>query len=301
MIRCLDFYMLSVPWALKYNMPAEAALPFGNGSYTWMMLEMHYNNPEYLKGFTDEGSGISMEYTDQLRPNDMGLITLSQLQLQIPPGKKEHSAATSYCLGSCTKLRLNKGVNLVDQTYHMHGLGKSAITRRFRGGQELSPLGNLRTFDYKYQPFLGVPADSQVLMPGDTLAFTCTFDSTSRTSVTEEGPGTRDEMCFHWMYYWPAQPDFAICSSIPGNATRPAIGVCAGDLSPLVALSRTKEPQARQALQQQLYKSGRLMNVTEPSGITPYVDQCMKSSLVQQKPEQTPKPKPKVAAVQVEG
>jgi hypothetical protein len=44
----------------------------------------------------------------------------------------------------------------------MHGLGQSAITRRFRGGQELSPLGNLRTFDYKYQAFLGVPAEANV-------------------------------------------------------------------------------------------------------------------------------------------
>jgi len=298
MIRCLDFYMLSVPWATPYIMPPEAALPFGNGSYAWMMLEMHFNNPEYLKGFTDAGSGISVEYSDQLRPHDMGLITLSQLQLQIPPGMAEYSAATSYCLGSCTKLRLSKAVNLVDQTYHMHGLGKSAITRRFRDKKELSPLGNLRTFDYKYQPFLGVPAAAQVLLPGDTLAFTCTFDSTSRATVTKEGPGTRDEMCFHWIYYWPTQPDFAICSSLTGNATRPAIGVCAGDLTPLFGLMRTKEPQARQALQQKLYKSGRLMNVTEPNGFTPYVQQCSKGSVVQKEQQA---PQPKVATVQVEG
>ena len=95
---------LSNPWAATYNMPPEAALPFGNGSYTWMMLEMHYNNPAYLKGTRDRGSGIIMEYTDQLRPHDMGLITLSQLQLQIPPGMAEYTAATTYCLGSCTKL-----------------------------------------------------------------------------------------------------------------------------------------------------------------------------------------------------
>jgi hypothetical protein len=50
------------------------------------------------------------------------------------------------------------------------------------------------------------PASPQVLLPGDELAFTCTFDSTSRTNVTREGPGTRDEMCFHWIYYWPAVP-----------------------------------------------------------------------------------------------
>ena len=64
------------------------------------------------------------------------------------------------CCAACR--RLSAPVNLVDQTYHMHGLGNSAKTRRFRGDQELSPLGNLRTFDYKYQPFLGVPAEANV-------------------------------------------------------------------------------------------------------------------------------------------
>ena len=59
----------------------------------------------------------------------------------------------------------------------MHGLGKSAITRRFRGNEELSPLGNLRTFDYKYQPFLGVPAAAQVRPKGKRLGMAANMDA----------------------------------------------------------------------------------------------------------------------------
>ena len=71
-----------------------------------------------------------------------------------------HSCCCDAVLHCCS--RLSAPVNLVDQFYHMHGLGKSAITRRFRGGQELAPLGNLRTFDYKFESYVGMPEDANV-------------------------------------------------------------------------------------------------------------------------------------------
>jgi hypothetical protein len=95
---------LVTPWSLPYKLHSEAALPFGNSSYTWIMLEMHYNNPDLISGVVDEGSGITMEFTDQLRPNDMGLITIAQLALVIPPGLARVEAPTSHCLEGCTQL-----------------------------------------------------------------------------------------------------------------------------------------------------------------------------------------------------
>ena len=68
-----------------------------------MMLEIHYNNPNLVTGGVDEGSGVTMEYTDQLRPNDMGLITLFQSSWVIPPGLVVVDAPTSYCLSECTE------------------------------------------------------------------------------------------------------------------------------------------------------------------------------------------------------
>jgi len=42
------------PWEAS---PA-AALPFGANSTRYVALELHYNNPEGLKGQKDPGSGI---------------------------------------------------------------------------------------------------------------------------------------------------------------------------------------------------------------------------------------------------
>ena len=65
---------------------------------------MHYNNPDLIAGVTDEGSGFTVEYTDQVRPHDMGLITITQVALVIPPGLDRVEAPTSHCLGNCTQL-----------------------------------------------------------------------------------------------------------------------------------------------------------------------------------------------------
>lgn len=281
MTRCFEFYMLVTPWNLEYKLPAQAGLPYGKGSYTWFMLEMHYNNPQGITGATDEGSGITMRVTPQLRPHDMGLITLAQLALVIPPGLPTFNGPTSYCNAACSR-RFKHPVTLVDQTYHMHGLGKAAITRRWRGGRELAPLGQQKYFDYNYQGFVPMPQDASVLLPGDELAFTCTFDSTSRTNVTREGPGTRDEMCFHWIYYYPAVPGMGVCSSTPRGSgpkaagskpdgSKPAavaapgvkdLGLCYQDMTPLFM---SRDPKAVP----QLFAKGLLFNASLPSG-TPY-------------------------------
>jgi hypothetical protein len=47
--------------------------------------------------------------------------------------------------------RFKGPLTLLDGFFHMHGLGTSIITRRFRNGTELSPLAQLRMFDYEFQ------------------------------------------------------------------------------------------------------------------------------------------------------
>lgn len=83
--------------------PPEAGLPFGAGTYTWLSLQIHYNNPEGIEGATDVGSGVTFEYTPHLKPYDMGLLTLSQINLSIPPGLSTYTAAPTTCPGTCTK------------------------------------------------------------------------------------------------------------------------------------------------------------------------------------------------------
>lgn len=60
-------------------------------------------------------------------------------------------------------------MTLLDGFFHMHGLGKSIITRRFRDGQELAPLAQLHADDYEFQGNTPIGPESRTLMPGDAL------------------------------------------------------------------------------------------------------------------------------------
>jgi hypothetical protein len=75
----------------------------GTNSSQWVALELHYNNPELVAGITDPGAGIRVYYTDKLRPQDMGLITMNQPVLAIPPGVANYPTNVSVCPSSCTQ------------------------------------------------------------------------------------------------------------------------------------------------------------------------------------------------------
>lgn len=99
---CEQFYMLMTPNQTAYTAPAAAGIPMGTPDTTWMALELHYNNPEGLKGIQDPGSGIRIYYTDKLRPQDMGMLTLNQPVLSIPPGIANYPTNVSVCPSNCT-------------------------------------------------------------------------------------------------------------------------------------------------------------------------------------------------------
>eukprot|EP00877_Chromochloris_zofingiensis_P002772 jgi/Chrzof1/12496/Cz06g36120.t1 len=248
-VPCLQFYMFASLGNTPVVMPPEAGLPFGGGTYSWLALEIHYNNPEGLDGQSDVGSGITFDYTTQLRPNDMGLLTMHQFNLYIPRGNSSYTADTVICPGACTK-RFRQPVHMVSQRYHMHGTGKSALTRRIRGANELHPIGNLRAFDYGFQYAEPIMPNVSMLYPGDTLLFTCSFDSSSRQYDTIFGLGSDDEMCVHYIYYWPRQADMGMCldvplqkdlRKIPGNPHFTTdIALCAPDIAPVEALFRNE-------------------------------------------------------------
>lgn len=95
----------------------------------YVMLEVHYNNPElksgntrshyhtrgilnvkftkqfHLAGFVDS-SGIRFYVSDQLRDMDAGVIELGLEytdKMAIPP-KQESFSLTGYCISSCTSV-----------------------------------------------------------------------------------------------------------------------------------------------------------------------------------------------------
>jgi hypothetical protein len=83
-------------------MPPDAGLPIGTNNTKWVAVEIHYNNPELIPGIQDR-AGIRIYYTDKLRRHDVGVLTISQPDLQLPPSVAHYQVNTSYCPSSCTK------------------------------------------------------------------------------------------------------------------------------------------------------------------------------------------------------
>jgi hypothetical protein len=82
-------------WAPGINyvaFPPEAGMPIGVGAEgeaipNWFSIQVHYNNPEGVVSEAPDSSGIRITYTSDLRPHDMGVLTLTQMNLQLPGGK----------------------------------------------------------------------------------------------------------------------------------------------------------------------------------------------------------------------
>jgi Copper type II ascorbate-dependent monooxygenase, C-terminal domain len=88
--------------------------------------------------------------TKQLRPNDMGTLTLGETGFTILNGSSTFTVGPNICAAGCTSQ--NSGpMNIVSTILHMHRLGKSMMTQHFRGGQELRPLAQRDYFDYNWQ------------------------------------------------------------------------------------------------------------------------------------------------------
>jgi hypothetical protein len=111
MLLWCDAHLLSMPGTLQlltpnqsaHILPPAAGIPMGTPSTKYVALELHYHNPELVAGIKDPGAGIRVYYTDKLRPQDMGLITLNQPVLFIPPGVANFPTNVSVCPSSCTK------------------------------------------------------------------------------------------------------------------------------------------------------------------------------------------------------
>jgi hypothetical protein len=48
------------------------------------------------------GTGLRLFFTERLRPNEIGILTLGQFLLDIPPGQSEVKANTTFCPSQCS-------------------------------------------------------------------------------------------------------------------------------------------------------------------------------------------------------
>jgi len=203
--------------------------PFGSDLYEYVMFETHYNNPQGLIGEKDSAS-YTFVYNNATVPHEVGSLTLGDLQVSgwyIEPGKRL-AAHSTVCTPQCTDNWPAGGITAVSVFHHMHFRGRRARVQIIRNGKEITPLSSLYSFEYGYQ--FSKQLNPVQLLPGDQLITTCWYDTTNDTKPVPGGPASKDEMCFAWIDYYPANNILA-CTQVdlgssPANPLNGTAALC---------------------------------------------------------------------------
>jgi dopamine beta-monooxygenase len=194
--------------------PPEAGLPIGGKNFSrFVMLEIHYNNPELRSDFIDS-SGIQFYYTKDLRKYDIGVIEIGLEYTDknsIPP-KQAAFDLSGYCVSECTRIGLpESGITVFASQLHTHLTGVRVWTKHIRGGRELPELNRDNHYSQHFQEIRILTKPVKVF-PGDALINTCRYDTRGRTNMTLGGFAIRNEMCVNYMHYYP-KTDLEVCKS----------------------------------------------------------------------------------------
>ncbi|KAI8910898.1 copper type II ascorbate-dependent monooxygenase [Gorgonomyces haynaldii] len=196
--------------------PKEMGKPLGTPSIRYILLENHFNNPSLLDDRVDTGSGFKLTLTKQLRPIDVGMLTVGVDidDIVVPPGSLP--SIDSTCGEKCTIKGVPKeGVTVFASQLHMHQRGYAMSTRHFRDGKELEPLPKMDFYDFDLQTYVYPSVNQSKIMPGDRLVTRCTYDTRNDDQPVHGGPASDEEMCFNFIEYYPAMPHIATCFSQP--------------------------------------------------------------------------------------
>ena len=194
--------------------PEEAGLPVGGANFSrYLMLEVHYNNPELLKNQVDS-SGIRLYYSKKLRKYDAAILEIGLEYTDknsIPPEQNQFDLM-GYCTSECTWASLPpSGITIFASQLHTHLTGKRVWTRHIRGGVELDELNRDNHYSPHFQEIRKLKKPVHVL-PGDALINVCRYDTSSRSNITLGGFSISEEMCVNYIHYFP-NSNLEVCKS----------------------------------------------------------------------------------------
>lgn len=186
------------PGAGDLVLPPEAGFPEEVGSTHWA-LQVHYSLTNTPTG-TDQSS-YELCTTEDLRPNDAGMIAFGSNTFTIPPRSK-HTIACDYKLGNQFK-----NVTLFNAQPHMHSRGAAMSTQRFPGGVG-EPEVLFEQDNYSFEAQFNTPMLKSITTD-DLLRTRCTWKNPTDREITF-GEKSDDEMCLNFFSYYPNIPDVLI-------------------------------------------------------------------------------------------
>jgi len=184
------------PGGNNLELPKEAGFPEEAGTTHWV-LQIHYNNATKATGAQD-ASGYDLCTTEDLRPNDAGVMAFGSTNFSLPPRSKT-VVKCDYELDD----RFD-GKKIFNASPHMHTRGVSMSTHRMSGGQGAEEL-IFEQKNFSFEAQANYPVDKE-LKEGDVMRTRCGYNNPSDTAIGF-GEGTGDEMCFNFIGYYPAIPD----------------------------------------------------------------------------------------------
>jgi len=187
------------PGAGPMEPPSDVGMPLNNGDQ--MVIQIHYNNSGNVMGVDSSGAKICLSST--LRPKEGGVLAIGPQSFTLPPNCPKAEAE-----GTCENYSfLNTTYNVFTVWPHMH----------LRGTALTSTNGNTVVTDrpnYSFNAQYLEKANFQ-FKPGDKIKTKCRWNTVGATAPVKWGEDTAEEMCFNFLYVWPAPP-VAYCPSSTG-------------------------------------------------------------------------------------
>lgn len=178
------------PGGEALELPAEAGLPLEGTTH--LVVQMHYSNLNGLANQVDQ-SAIELCTTDVLRPNDADVMAFGTTNILAKP----RATTTVDCALSVPAT--TPSLQLFRSMPHMHQLGRSIGSSRERGGESPVIIDEVANWSFGLQPWNAIDVK---LQSGDTVRSYCSWTNGGDTPVTW-GEKTSDEMCYHFVMYYP--------------------------------------------------------------------------------------------------
>ncbi|XP_052423178.1 peptidyl-glycine alpha-amidating monooxygenase B isoform X1 [Carassius gibelio] len=192
---CRDQAKIMYAWARNApptKLPKDVGFKVGgNTRVNYFVLQIHYGDVKNFRDHHRDCSGLTLRMTSKRQPFIAGIYLMMSVDTVIPPGKKVTNAdiACTYPSSPMYPFAFRT---------HTHSLGKVVSGYRVRNGQ-WTQIG--RQSPLLPQAFYPVTNTIDV-RNGDILAARCVFTGEGRTTITQIGGTSNDEMCnFYIMYY----------------------------------------------------------------------------------------------------
>lgn len=179
------------PGGDNLELPPEAGIPEEKGTTHWM-LQIHYNSAVAKTGKDNSGYGFCT--TEDLRPNDAGVLAFGSMRFAIPP-RSTYTQRCDYRLGSQFK-----NTKIFNMSPHMHQMGAAMSSERIPGGNgQPEMIYEQKNFSFEAQG--NYPVQKEI-KAGDVIRTRCSWKNTSDKTIGW-GENTGDEMCYHFAGYYP--------------------------------------------------------------------------------------------------